>query len=211
MKRCTKCGELKELSAFGQHKSTKDGLRHLCRECNNGVARKWGKDNPDKAAAKARRWAANNPGRRQEITRKWMGENEGRFKAVKRDYYDRNKETLLAHGKRWANENRERVRELSNGWKQKNAPKVRAAWARRNAGKVQATPTWLNAIQLAQIEEFYEISAARTVQTGVEHHVDHIHPLRGENFRGLHVPWNLQVLPALENIAKGNKLPATFV
>lgn len=74
----------------------------------------------------------------------------------------------------------------------------------RDRRSKEATPTWLTSEQKQQIVDIYEHMRDCRAVTGEEYHVDHIVPLRGEDICGLHVPWNLQVLPAYVNIAKSN-------
>jgi hypothetical protein len=73
-------------------------------------------------------------------------------------------------------------------------------------GKREGTPSWLTQDQLKQIEYTYALARDCKVTTGEPYEVDHIVPLRGENVCGLHVPWNLQVLPRDINAGKGNRL-----
>jgi hypothetical protein len=92
----------------------------------------------------------------------------------------------------------------SKDWFTNNAGMAKAKRARRRASELNATPDWLTAIHKAQIAEYYEVATALEMQTGVKHHVDHIIPLKAKIASGLHVPWNLQVLTAIENLSKNN-------
>lgn len=55
-----------------------------------------------------------------------------------------------------------------------------------------------------RIEEIYAKRVKITRETGILHHVDHIIPL---SKGGKHVPNNLQIIPAKENLRKGSKIP----
>lgn len=108
--------------------------------------------------------------------------------------------------KRWISKNSERFKEKAKLWALENKQKKCAKQQRRRARKLRATPSWLTAQDFRKIEATYLYSKVRTNITGVQHHVDHIVPLRGRSVCGLHVPWNLQVIPASDNLRKSNKL-----
>ncbi|KMO33922.1 hypothetical protein VQ02_19870 [Methylobacterium variabile] len=84
-----------------------------------------------------------------------------------------------------------------------NRAKYLAHTRSRQARKMQATPVWAD---LKKIEAIYAEAARLTAETGVPHHVDHIYPLRGKTMCGLHVENNLQILTAVENLSKGNRV-----
>lgn len=74
-----------------------------------------------------------------------------------------------------------------------------AKTAKYRATKLKATPIWITFEQLEEMQKIYE-------NCPKGYHVDHIIPLQGKEVKGLHVPWNLQYLPAKVNQAKGNRL-----
>lgn len=106
----------------------------------------------------------------------------------------------------WRRNNPEKAKAAIAAWRLNNKHKECAKAARYLARKRVATVGWLTDIQKMQIDWFYAAAKMMTETTGIKHEVDHIHPLQGNGFVGLHVPWNLRVIPKRENQSKGNKL-----
>lgn len=85
---------------------------------------------------------------------------------------------------------------------------VKRNWSRKRQMTIkQATPNWLSELDDLFIKEIYHLAVLRSELLGIDYHVDHIIPLHGKNVCGLHLPNNLQLLPASENIKKNNSHP----
>ena len=177
---CTKCRDTKPLTDFRKDSSRKLGYSYLCKSCS--------------AAKDHLRYYSDIANQRQ--------------RGVDFYYKTWDRQLDLRKARYWANP--ELARAKTKKWYESHITEVLAYNGKRRSLKVSATPPWLTAIHEAQIQEMYDVARAKTVQTGIEHHVDHIHPLKGDGFNGLHVPWNLQIIPAFDNLSKKNKMPIEY-
>ncbi len=94
-------------------------------------------------------------------------------------------------------------KKLGADWRARNNGKTREYCAKRWAAKMRAMPPWVDRERITAI---YEQASTLTRETGILHEVDHIVPLQGKTVCGLHVHYNLQVLPWVENRRKSNRL-----
>jgi hypothetical protein len=125
---------------------------------------------------------------RLEHNRIWHNKNKDRHSELTRSWYERNKDQHLANSKEWYALNTYR--------------KLATVTAREKRCK-QATPIWADKKAIIAL---YEKAKHMTLETGIQHDVDHIVPLKGKTVSGLHIPANLRVIPSAENKRKAAKL-----
>lgn len=190
---CSSCGVEKLKSEFGRNSIKRDGLCAACKVCRN--------------ARKKRHYYAN---REQEVeaAKAWNLANPERVRANKRASYRRHKDRLREKSRSEYVTRRDEILAANTAWRRANRAKCAEIKARRRSAKLQRTPKWLSAEQKSEIFNCYRTARDMTVITCEPYHVDHVVPLQGEGVCGLHVPWNLQIVPGRVNNAKYNKLPA---
>lgn len=185
MKVCNRCHVAQELTAF--HKNGKCGVHPACKGCKS-------------AETKAKREA--NPQAFRELDRKKYERNLEAKKASIAAYYERNAEAIKARARERYADNAEQFKAQAAAYRAENKDKVYEWNGTRRAMLRQALPKW---VCRAEIRAIYKRAHELTRLTGIAHHVDHKVPLSHPLVCGLHVPANLQVLTAAENMAKTNR------
>jgi hypothetical protein len=205
---CSACGQTfplttKHFSPIQRRMPNGDlwtGFARECRPCRNKRYAPYYRANKKKLIARAikrtKEIRATPEGRERERT--WGNARHHRKKIIPGYLSKKN-----ALARRWRANNPDKVAAFKH--MQPHFRRLRAM--QRYAAKLNATPRWLTDEHREQIEKIYLRAVTLTLKTSIPHDVDHYYPLKGETSCGLHVPWNLRVIPAKENQRKSNKAP----
>jgi hypothetical protein len=222
MKHCNKCNSDKEESLFYKN-------RNICKACDVANNKAWRALNADKTRVVTSDWRSANADRVKLVSAAYRDANKVSISEHQAAYRKTNRDRLLKRVKELRLENIDTARAYSRAYSktpkgvarriryrevnrdaylfamrnaQKANPEMFAAnQAKRRATKHLATPNWAD---LDKIKIIYKI-AATLRRNGNDVHVDHIVPLKNKRVCGLHVDWNLQIIPAVENISKHNR------
>lgn len=184
------------------HLSKRLILNRNCVEC----MAEYRKLNSERIALLKLEWKKNNPDRVKQNDKIWSSKNQDKRKKARAKWALKNPEALVMSRRSWRARNHEASRLSSKNWEKNNPDKRMANLARRRAAAIHAIPKWLDEDDFFLITEAYSLARLRTKMFGFQWHVDHIFPLQGKTVCGLHVPKNLQVIPAAENYKKSNKV-----
>lgn len=167
--------------------------------------REWNKKNRERLNARQRELYAINPEGFKKRTEKWEKTHPEKARVSRSLAQARQYAKDPSRSLRWSKDNPEKYKKRVSIWRSKNRGKLAAKQKIRETMKMSAFPSWANKFF---IEEAYDLAARRSAMKCGGHakwHVDHIVPLVSKKVCGLHVHNNLQVIPSIQNIKKGNR------
>jgi len=190
VKICSKCKIRKSINDFGVCRQNKDGRRGKCKQCIAEYQRQYTKTDVYKRYVDSKEHKQSC----KKSTAKWYINNLDTIKKNNKLKYINNRENELRRGADKYKKNINWCKKYAKMYAKKNRGAVNAKTAKYRAKKLNATIGNYD----KELKEIYKYCPK-------DFHVDHVVPLQGKTVCGLHVPWNLQYLSAVDNIKKGNK------
>lgn len=154
-----------------------------------------------------------------EYRRQYYLKNKEKINQKAKEYYQKNRDKIKEQVSQYYQENKEARDEYREEYRKANPAKEKV-WKKRCAERnpetfkrrqdkrrsllKHARPAWLSEFDLFVIREAKSLAKVRTKVTGIDWHTDHIVPIVSDIVCGLDVPWNIQVIPAKENLKKSN-------
>lgn len=206
-KMCTECEETKGLEFFHKNNRSKDGLCSSCKLCRNSKNRTYHSINLEEIKHRKKIYRKNNSENMNLKSRSDRKEDPERYRNYQVTYRNNHVEEERLRREIYKIECAEEYKESQQLYRKRNAGKVNFWTANRRSSKLRATPLWLTKDNLKEIEQFYlDAKELQWLSDPADPlTVDHIVPLQGKNVSGLHVPWNLQILPRSLNSHYGNR------
>jgi hypothetical protein len=165
-----------------------------CISCANLANKKDREKHADKRSQKQKQWRTRNP------------EN---YRARNARYYEANREIIREKQKAYSALNSEKAVLRAMSWGRRNPEAKSVRVAKRRAIKTNRLPSWYGELDAFVWSEAIRLVRLRNKTTTVPWNADHTIPLIGKEVCGLHLGCNCQVIPAILNRQKGNKLTLT--
>ena len=197
------------ITEFRRNKNTQDGFQPYCKNCCKRQQRSYYQRNKNTIKQKVKTYQQSHPDVHRKAQSKWIAKNPN----YAQSYYSINQTKIKEQSKNWYEINKTSVltryhdnpifyNQKAKQWRKNNPHKVNANISKRRAQKISATPKWF---EKDKIEQLYEHCHFLTITSGIQHHVDHIVPLKHTKVCGLHCLSNLQILQSVDNLLKSNK------
>lgn len=203
MKRCSRCKQLKPISAFSKDRCRKDGLRCYCKTCQSSYY----VDHRDKIVAQHTAYNVSHKAESAEWHAAYYATHRDEVCAHSAAHYAANRDKKAVYGASYYALHKDEINARHGAWRRDNPSKERAICHRRRARKLAAGGTHT----ATDINRQGEVQEWRCWWCGDDckdkYHVDHLVPLARGGHNG---PGNIVIACPHCNMSKQDKLPDEF-